>query len=159
MFILNAVSHTLVFFFFSFFLFFLTFLLSCSSFISFNHLTKSLSLFFLPSFVIFVAVDRVAVLVAAAEDTRAGDLKRAVEELQDTGIGMTKAQQARVFEAFVQADSSTSANYGGTGLGLAICRDYCEMMGGTISVTSAPGEGATFTLVLPADPELAHAAA
>ncbi|MCB1841880.1 MAG: HAMP domain-containing histidine kinase [Halioglobus sp.] len=77
--------------------------------------------------------------------------------VQDTGIGMDAQQQARVFEAFVQADSSTSANYGGTGLGLAICRDFCELMGGSISVQSEPGAGATFTVLLPSDPELARA--
>ena len=79
--------------------------------------------------------------------------------VRDTGIGMTAEQQSKVFDAFVQADSSTSANYGGTGLGLAICRDYSEMMGGKISVTSSAGEGSTFAVTLPADPELAHAAA
>ena len=72
---------------------------------------------------------------------------------------MTEEQQDKVCDAFVQADSSTSATYGGTGLGLAICRDYSEMMGGTISVESRPGEGATFTVTLPLDPELARAAA
>jgi signal transduction histidine kinase len=77
--------------------------------------------------------------------------------VQDTGIGMNSQQQSRVFEAFVQADSSTSANYGGTGLGLAICRDFCELMGGSISVQSEPGQGSTFTVLLPSDPELAHA--
>jgi signal transduction histidine kinase len=75
----------------------------------------------------------------------------------DTGIGMNPQEQARVFEAFVQADASTSANYGGTGLGLAICRDYCELMGGSISVTSEPGSGSTFTVLIPSDPELADA--
>ncbi len=69
--------------------------------------------------------------------------------VDDTGIGMMPAQQAKVFDAFVQADTSTSRNYGGTGLGLAICKDYCEMMGGTISVESTPGEGASFRVVLP----------
>jgi signal transduction histidine kinase len=77
--------------------------------------------------------------------------------VRDTGIGMDEEQQSRVFDAFVQADTSTSANYGGTGLGLAICRDNCELMGGSISVESAAGAGATFTVVLPSDPELARA--
>lgn len=69
--------------------------------------------------------------------------------VRDTGIGMDATQQTRVFEAFVQAEASTSTNYGGTGLGLAICRDYCELMGGNIRLDSAPGEGSTFTIQLP----------
>lgn len=77
--------------------------------------------------------------------------------VRDTGIGMDEQQQGRVFEAFVQADSSTTANYGGTGLGLAICRDYCELMGGDIRVESEPNNGATFIVLLPSDPELALA--
>ncbi len=76
--------------------------------------------------------------------------------VRDTGIGMDDEQQSRVFDAFVQANSYTSANYGGTGLGLAICTDYCTLMGGTISVSSEPGSGSTFTVILPTDPELAH---
>ena len=77
--------------------------------------------------------------------------------VRDTGIGMDADEQTRVFEAFVQASSSTSANYGGTGLGLAICRDYCDLMGGTIRVESEAGAGSTFKVVLPSDPELALA--
>lgn len=73
--------------------------------------------------------------------------------VKDTGIGMTPAQQGKVFEAFIQADSSTSANYGGTGLGLAICRDYCELMGGTISLESTANNGSTFTVQLPSAPD------
>ncbi|MFT4518314.1 MAG: signal transduction histidine kinase [Halioglobus sp.] len=75
--------------------------------------------------------------------------------VRDTGIGMNDEQQAKVFEAFVQATTSTSANFGGTGLGLAICREYCELMGGSIRVESEVDVGATFIVLLPTDPELA----
>jgi hypothetical protein len=67
----------------------------------------------------------------------------------DTGIGMTPAQQARLFEAFAQAEAATAAKYGGTGLGLAISRQFCRMMGGEITVASDPGRGTRFTVRLP----------
>ncbi|MEM9759281.1 MAG: HAMP domain-containing sensor histidine kinase [Pseudomonadota bacterium] len=72
--------------------------------------------------------------------------------VSDTGIGMSEEEQAQVFEAFVQADDLTSQNYGGSGLGLAICRDFCELMGGSISVESVPEQGSTFRVRLPAAP-------
>jgi len=71
--------------------------------------------------------------------------------VSDTGIGMTEKQLGRIFEAFAQADSSTSRRYGGTGLGLVISRHFCQMMGGDITVTSQPGIGSTFTVTLPAE--------
>jgi len=74
----------------------------------------------------------------------------------DTGIGMTPEQQARVFEEFAQADSSTTRKYGGTGLGLAISRRFCRMMGGDIELVSEPGAGSTFTARLPVTLDLAQ---
>jgi PAS domain S-box-containing protein len=70
--------------------------------------------------------------------------------VSDTGIGMTPEQIDKVFGEFLQADSSTTREFGGTGLGLAISRRMARMLGGDISVISAPGEGSTFTVRLPA---------
>ncbi len=71
----------------------------------------------------------------------------------DTGIGMNEHQLSHLFEAFTQADTSTTRKYGGTGLGLAIAQRFCQMMGGYIVAESSPGEGSSFTMVLPASVE------
>ncbi|PCC73947.1 Predicted ATPase [Nannocystis exedens] len=78
---------------------------------------------------------------------RRGD--RLVVEVADTGIGMSKQQRTKIFDAFSQVDDSPTRKVGGMGLGLAICRKLCERMGGTISVVSELGTGSTFTIDLP----------
>ncbi|HUS66011.1 MAG TPA: ATP-binding protein [Kofleriaceae bacterium] len=80
--------------------------------------------------------------------SRAGDTVEIA--VTDTGIGISPEQQARIFDAFTQADSSTSRRFGGTGLGLTIARDFARLLGGDLRVDSRPGAGSTFTLALPA---------
>ncbi len=75
--------------------------------------------------------------------------------IRDTGTGMAPAQMEKLFQEFVQADTSTTRKYGGTGLGLAITRRFCRMLGGDVVVESTLGQGSTFTLRLPRDASLA----
>ena len=102
----------------------------------------------------------------ACKFTESGDITLTVEQIptvdsaiydgswirfvvSDTGIGMKEDQIEKIFDAFTQADASTTRKYGGTGLGLAITKQFINMMGGDITVESAHGQGTTFSLVLP----------
>ncbi len=69
--------------------------------------------------------------------------------VSDTGVGIPRDKQARLFQPFEQADRSTTRQYGGTGLGLAICKNLVELMGGTVTLDSEPGRGSTFTVHVP----------
>ena len=99
------------------------------------------------------------ITLGVAREMRDGEARISFR-VTDTGIGMTPEQMGKLFQAFSQADASTSRKYGGTGLGLAISQKFCRMMGGDITVESAPSQGSTFTIRLPAevdDPRVAAA--
>ncbi|MBS9476132.1 response regulator [Ancylobacter radicis] len=93
------------------------------------------------------------VLRLVRDQSAAGEVVRF--EVSDSGIGMSEEQMGRLFQAFTQADSSTTRNFGGTGLGLTITKHFAAMLGGTISVRSEPGIGSTFTIELPAETKAA----
>jgi CheY-like chemotaxis protein len=96
--------------------------------------------------------------VTLAVDRQAGeDCDWITFEVRDSGIGLTPAQIQKLFQAFTQADSSTTRKYGGTGLGLVITKRFCQMMGGDVTVSSVLGQGSTFTIRLPAQPPKAPA--
>lgn len=81
--------------------------------------------------------------------SRAGDDVTVEIRIEDNGIGMDDATKSRLFTAFTQADASITRRFGGTGLGLSISQNLAHLMGGRIDVRSQPGEGATFTVLLP----------
>ena len=93
------------------------------------------------------------VITLKISSSTAGEEDQICFEVRDTGIGIDSETLDTLFEKFTQADSSTTRKYGGTGLGLAISRRLCRMLGGDVSVTSAFGKGATFSVVIPVDLE------
>ena len=95
----------------------------------------------------FTDEGRVSVTVAGR--SMSGGLFEIDVRVTDTGIGIAPEEVERLFEAFVQQDSSTTRKYGGTGLGLSISQRLVQLMGGAIEVASEPGAGTTFTVRLP----------
>ncbi|MFC3675642.1 hybrid sensor histidine kinase/response regulator [Ferrovibrio xuzhouensis] len=102
----------------------------------------------------FTETGSVTITIGAAHAN--GDLLHFA--VADTGIGLTPEQQAKLFQPFTQADSSTARKFGGTGLGLSICQRLCELMQGRIGVRSEPGRGSVFWFELPLPPAEADAA-
>ena len=89
----------------------------------------------------------VRIEISATPEPPAG--VRLMVVVEDTGIGITEEQQSKLFREFSQVDASPSRRFGGSGLGLAICRRLCDLMGGTISVSSREGQGSRFIVELP----------
>jgi two-component system sensor histidine kinase/response regulator len=97
----------------------------------------------------FTEHGEVVVMISAGADTAAPSVAPASDvvlrfDVEDTGIGLTPEQRAKLFQPFTQADGSTTRKFGGTGLGLAICKQLVELMGGQIGVNSVAGQGSTF---------------
>ena len=95
----------------------------------------------------FTAAGEVSLSVAGLAGS---GLERIAFVVRDTGPGIPREHQLRIFDSFSQVDSSISRKYGGTGLGLAISKSLAERMGGSLSVESEPGRGSTFRLAIPA---------
>ena len=98
----------------------------------------------------FTEKGHVLVTIETVECAARTDSKTMIKvSVEDTGIGIPEDKQARVFERFAQADSSTTRRFGGTGLGLSICKQLVELMGGEIGIESQEGHGTTFWLQVP----------